>query len=251
MHKPDGLDEINKDNFRKVYSTLSLTDLCGIKNRNTARLNSMGIYTVTDFYEAPLSKLKVAFRSIAGYYWYLRLHGWEVDNVTFGRRSYGNSFALPQALSGAKLLSPILTKLVEKMGTRLRKAHYKVQGVHLAISFKDHSFWHKGSKTSRVLYDSRDIYKEAFALLAACPYVKPVAKVAVSSFNLIKANSSQLELFEDILRKESLINAVDKINERWGNFVIYSGRMLNTKNIVPDRIAFGGVKELEEFTMQS
>ena len=60
----------------------------------------------------------------------------------------------------------------------------------------------------------------------------------------------QLNFFEDVLRKRSLSKAVDKINERWGNFVISPARMLfGDGEMVPDRIAFGGVKELEEFTL--
>jgi len=247
LHKPDGLDEINKGNFLNIYSKLSLTDLCGIKARNAVRLNNMGIYSVLDFYNAPYWKLKAAFASVLGYYWYLRLRGWEIDDVVFGRKSYGNSFALPKPLSAPEELSPILSKLVEKMGARLRKAGYKAKGVHLAVFFRDQTFWHKGVTTSKVLFDSRDIYKEAFRLLTRCPYKGPVRELAVSAFNLSRERSLQMELFQDVAKKEKIVKAVDKVNERWGNFVITPARMLNTKDVVIDRIAFGGVKELEEF----
>lgn len=247
LHKPDGLDEINKDNFLAVYSKLSLTDLCGIKTRNTIRLNSLGIYSVSDFYQAPYWKLKAAFKSILGYYWYLRLRGWEIDDVVFGRKSYGNSFALPKALSGPQELSPVLSKLVEKMGSRLRKAGYKAKGVHLSLVFKNHTFWHRGAATSKVLFDSRDIYKEAFRLLLRCPYKGPVGQLAVSTFNLSRNRDLQMDLFEDVAKKEKIVNAIDRVNERWGSFVITPARMMNTKDAVIDRIAFGGVKELEEF----
>jgi len=251
LHKPDGLDEINKDNYSEVYSGLSLVDLCGIKERNAIRLNNMGIYGVLDFYNAPLWKLKAAFNSILGYYWYLRLRGWEIDDVEFARRSYGNSFALPKPLQTVEELSPVLSKLVEKMGARLRHAGYKAKGVHLSLVYRDWSFWHKGAITSKVLFDSRDIYKEAFRLLCRAPYTKPVRQLAVSCFNLLKHSELQMELFEDVVKKEKIVEAVDKVNERWGHFVITPARMLETGGVVIDRIAFGGVKELEEFTLNS
>lgn len=247
LHKPDGLDEINKDNFLGIYRTLRLTDLCGIKMRNTARLNSVGVYTVVDFYNAPVWKLKAAFSSIDGFYWYVRLRGWIIDDVEFARKSYGNSYALPEPLVTAKELSPILSKLVEKMGARLRGAGYKARGIHLAISYRDGSFWHKGITFPRVFFASRDIFKEAFKILSQAPYKKPVRELAVSCFNLIKSISSQLELFEDVEKKEKLVNTIDMINERWGDFVVTPARMLRIGDAVPDRIAFGGVKELEEF----
>jgi hypothetical protein len=39
---------------------------------------------------------------------------------------------------------------------------------------------------------------------------------------------------------------MDKINDRWGEFVITSALMMGTGDIILDRISFGGVKELEE-----
>jgi len=228
LHKPDGLDEINKDNFLKVYSSLSLTDLCGIKMRNVFRLNGVGVYSVLDFYQAPLWKLKAAFQSINGYYWHLRLHGWEVDDAVFARRSYGNSYALPKPFEKPEELSPILQKLVVKMSSRLRKAGYKTKGIHLAVSYRDGSFWHRGQKTCKVLYDSRDIYKRAYGLLLESPYKKPVREIAVSCFNLVKDNLLQLDFFEDMEKKTNLVEAIDGVNERWGSFVLTPASMLGT-----------------------
>jgi DNA polymerase-4 len=261
LNKPDGLDEINKDNYSDVYSKLKLTDLCGIKIRNAVRLNGVGIYGVKDFYNAPVWKLKTAFQSILSYYWHVRLHGWEIDDVEFARRSYGNSYALPKPLVTPEELSPTLTKLVEKMGSRLRRAGYKARGVHLSMMYRDWSHWHKGVTFSNELFDSRDIYKKAFRILLMSPYKKPVRELAVSTFGLIRSDASQLDLFDDVAKRESLVKSVDRTNERWGDFVITPARMLMAdRGAVPDRIAFGaagpedlwpggGVKELEEFTL--
>jgi len=251
LKKPDGLEEINKDNFLNRYLKLKLTDLPYIKARNAIRLNSVGIFSVLDFYQSPIWKLKAAFKSILGYYWYVRLHGYELDDVVFGRRSYGNSYAFPKPLVTPGQIAPILTKLVTKMGFRLRRAGYKARGVHLAVTFRDGSFWHKSASwRTKVFFDSRDIYKEAFKILCRSPYRKPVRDLAVSVFNLLKSGVSQLELFEDIEKRENMVKAVDEVNERWGNFVVTPARMLSASDAVPDRIAFGNIKELEEFTIQ-
>jgi hypothetical protein len=39
---------------------------------------------------------------------------------------------------------------------------------------------------------------------------------------------------------------MDKINDRWGEFVITPALMLGMDEVIIDRISFGGVKELEE-----
>jgi len=250
IHKPDGLDEINKDNFLEVFSTLELTSLSYIKAKNALRLNNVGIFSVIDFYNAPLWKLRAAFNSVVSYYWYLRIHGYEIDDIAFSRKSYGNSYVLPKPFSGLDEISPIISKLTEKMSFRLRRAGYMASGVHLAIGYRNGVFWHKANSFDRGLFESSDIYKKVVKVFTTSPYKFPVKEIFVSVYGLERILNLQLNFFEDVLRKRSLSKAVDKINERWGNFVISPARMLfGDGEMVPDRIAFGGVKELEEFTL--
>lgn len=252
LHKPDGLDEINEGNHLDCFAGITLTDLPYIKTRNAIRLNSVGIRSVVDFYNAPLWKLKAAFHSINSYYWHLRLHGYEIDDVVFARRSYGNSYALPKAYSNLSDLSPIISKLTEKTGFRLRRAGYTASGVHLAIVYKNGSFWHKGMSLSGEIFESSDLYKKVIRLFCLSPFKLPVGNIFISVYGLKKNTELQLDIFEDVLKKKRLSESIDRINERWGDFIITPARMLlGNKNMVPDRIAFGGVKELEEFTLNN
>jgi len=251
LHKPDGLDEINKNNFLDIYSKLKLTDLTGIKERNAARLSSMGIFSVRDFYEAPIWRLRAAFHSITGLYWHMRLSGYEIDDFRSKRASFGNSVALGKNLSTTIEISPILARLTEKACGRLRGSGYHASGIHLALIFKDGSFWHKGHKLGSSYFDSRDFYKATFRLLLEANPQKPVLNIAVSCFNLTKSDSFQLDLFESLAKQKRLVEAEDQINKKWGDFTISSAKSFTAGTTVLDRIAFGGVKELEEFTLNS
>ncbi|MFC1700462.1 hypothetical protein ACFLZ4_02380 [Patescibacteria group bacterium] len=244
LNKPDGLDEINIRNHLDIFRTLKLTDLCGIASRNAARLGTVGIYSVLDFFNADIPTLKRAFQSINGYYWHLRLHGWEIDDVDFGRKSFGNSYALPKSLSTPEELAPILYKLVVKTSERLRRGGYKARGVHVAVSYKDRSYWHHGRLVGKQIFDTNEIFKEAFRILSRSPYKKPVRVLAESVFALTPYKQSQLNLFEDIGKKERLNEAVDTINNKWGDYAITPAMLLDAKEYIQDRIAFGGVKEL-------
>lgn len=247
IKKPDGLEEINLDNYQQVYSRLTLVDLNGIKHANAVRLNNVGIHTLKDFYQAPVDQLHSAFKSVLGYYWYLRLRGWEIDDVEFGRKSYGNMYSLSTTLSEPEELSPLLHKLVEKCSFRMRRAGYSAKGVHVALLYRDHSFWHHGSVRPLPLFNANDIYKYAYRIMVYSPYRKPVANISVSLFNLQKSDFSQLDLFNELTRKIKLTQAIDGINEKWGDFVITPAIMLGTEDKVPDRVAFGNIKELEQF----
>jgi DNA polymerase-4 len=238
IHKPDGLDEINIENFLSVYSNLKLTDLTGIKQGNATRLNLMGIYSVLDFYNAPVWKLRAAFHSITGVY--------EVDEVEYGRRSFGNSVAIGRNLSKIEELSPILARLTEKMCSRLRVAHYRACGIHLTIIYKNGSWWHKGRLLPYSLFDSRDFYRAAFELLGEANPSCPVLNLAISSYGLTRDGSLQLGFFDNVVAKRNLVEAIDEVNGRWGDFTVSSARSLGGAKVVMDRIAFGGIKELTE-----
>lgn len=116
LEKPDGLQEINKENVTDVLTKLKLTDLTGIKKGNSARLNLYGIKTVIDFYDAPVWKLKLAFGGIGGLYWSTHLHGYDLSQTSPRLRpvqkTYGNSYAPPQ--NKAHLKCEILSKLCQK-----------------------------------------------------------------------------------------------------------------------------------------
>lgn len=244
LHKPDGLDEINKNNFYKIYQSLNLTDLNGINRQNAIRLNSVGIYTVLDFLHADIVKLRSAFHSILGYYWFMRLRGWEIDDIDFDTKSFGHSYSLPKFLTRPEELAPILSKLVEKVGFRMRRSDYQAKGVHLALLYQDHQYFHEGRSLDQPIFDSRDIYKVAYHLLHHSPYKLPVRNIAISCFGLSPRSTLQLNLFQDNLKKDSLVSAVDAINNRWGNFVITPATMTNTKDYVHDRIGFGQIRDL-------
>ena len=244
LHKPDGLDEINKDNILEIYGRLALQDLSGIAQNNAVRLASAGIYTVCDFYCADVATLKRAFHSIGGYYWYLRLRGWEIDGVEFSRKSFGNSYALPRPLAKSDELSPILAKLTEKMCFRLRTAGFKARGVGLFINYQNGNFWHKTRLMADFMYESGDFFKCAYKLLCDSPYKESVRVLAVSCFDLAKLSVIQPDMFGMQAKKYNLANSVDAINAKWGSFVLGPASLLLSKENVKDRIAFGGVRDL-------
>ena len=219
LHKPDGLDIIDHTNVLDVYKRVSLLDLSGINTRFQARLNAYGIFTPMEFYNAPLDLLKKqVFQSILGYYWYLRLRGHEIDAVDFKRKSFGNTYALQKQTNDQRELAKLLMKLCEKTGRRLRRARYSAQGVHVSCVYTDLSWWHIGRKFDVPVYTTRDIYIKALRLLNMSGYTKRVRNLAVSVYDLIPSTNEQLELFASPTHAVS--EAMDKINDRWGEFVI-------------------------------
>lgn len=249
LHKPDGLDTITHRNLRFVYGSLSLTDLCGINKRFEARLNIHGIFTPLQFLDAPLELLKQhVFKSIVGFYWYKKLRGWEVDMYDFMiQKSYGQEYSLGKQTADPQELSRILLHLCEKMGRRLRSAGRAAKGIHVAIMYKDYTHWHRGRLMEREMYTTIELYRAAQLIFNQQPTPAVVAKLAVSCYALSSSVQSQMDLFEGEKDKLRLVSdTMDRINDRFGEFIITPALMLTMNNTVHDRIAFGSVKELED-----
>src|SRR3989338_7638164 len=120
LKKPDGLEEINHKNIVQIFEKLKVEDLCGIGLALKLRLNDHGIFSALDFLNAKHFTLDAIFCSINAYHWYQRLRGFEVDAWETARKSIGHSYALPKATSDPKTLEPVLLRLCEKVGRRLR-----------------------------------------------------------------------------------------------------------------------------------
>ncbi len=245
MHKPDGLATIDHANLFDVYMKIKLVDLCGINTRFQARLNAYGIFTPVDFFHASLEKLqKQVFRSILGYYWYARLRGWEIDSVDFKRRSYGNSYALKLQTNDPSALAKLLMKLCEKTGRRLRSNRHCGGGVHIGCLYTDFTYWHKGGKFPIPVYTTKEIYFRARELLNLSGYKKKVRELAVRVYDLTPNSDEQMQIFSSSTHDVS--EAMDEINDTYGEFTVGSALCMGMENTILDRIAFGGVAELED-----
>lgn len=252
LHKPNGLDSITASNIKSIYSQLALRDLCGINYRMEARLNTSGIYTPLDLLNAPADVLhKRVYKSIEGFRWFKRIRGWEVDGVTYGRKTYGNDYAIYIATDNKEELSQLLMKLCEKTGRRLRKDGYIARGAHLWLYYADKTFWHHGKKGKGILYSTNDIFLDIMRIFNKQPEFKAVSKLGVSVYGIEPTHPEQMELFDTVASKQRQIaGAVDSINDRYGEFTIVPALIMNMENKIIKRVPFGASKDLKEIYQQ-
>lgn len=259
LHKPDGLDVIDHRNLETVYKSMKLIDLCGINVRYQTRLNRWGIYTPSQFMYTPILKLqKQVFQSIAGYYWYMRLRGWEVDQEEFGRKSFGHQLVLTKPTDDLSEVTKVLLTLCEKMGRRLRENNFTARGIHVSCLYTDQTYWHHGEVQTETMYTTHELFSAAQRIFKEkSTSSRPVSqdreihsfargdyfvvrKISVTCFDLQPNVSFQPSLFSD--KKDKLYKvsqAMDAINDVYGEYVVKSGLLLGQKNRVLDRIAFG------------
>lgn len=245
LNKPDGLDVMDAQNALAIYEKMELTDLTGINYRYEARLNSAGIMTPMQFLEAGQDRLKKqVFHSIVGNQWYARLRGWEVDNVDWGRKSVGHTYAIGKKTSDINELSRLLMKLCHKVGRRMRGQGFCARGIHLSLSFKNGYWWSKSHDTKAIMYSNHDIYFHAKQLLLQIVIPDLATNIAVSVYGLVSLQPEQLSIFGGTrLDGRALTDAEDAINDRYGEFTLTAATMAGMDDLILERIAFGSVKD--------
>ncbi len=251
LHKPDGMDVITADNLREVFATLKLTDLTGIAERNEHRLNSVGIMTPLQFLDASPKQLHdMVFRSINGEQWHQRLRGWEVDDVETETKRVGRQYVLDSFNLTFDEILQRLHHLCESVGWRMRKQGLSARGVYVSVHtfgpggpWRKHSSWHASKVTQMPFFSDTTIYHLARSLFVNAP--PNIRDITVHCYLLEKGERSQMSIFADqFARERSVVDAIDDINNRYGEHTIHAANTVATSPFVKTKIPFGSTRYL-------
>ena len=246
LHKPDGLDIIDYRNLRKVYGSLKLTDLTGIAEHYEARLNSAGIFTPLQFLDAPSDILRrLVFHSVVGEDWYQRLRGYEVDHNPTKLGNVGRQYVLDKPSADDAVLLPRFQYLCETTGLKLRYNNVDARGMLVWMTFQTGESWVQRKMFKSTFYTNHEVYRRALYLFNQRPKHMIVRSLGLTCYQLTPSTRSQASLFDSVNRESWLTEAMDEINERYGGFKIHAASTLQGKQIVKQKIPFGGTKYFE------
>jgi DNA polymerase-4 len=245
-HKPDGLDTLDATNIESYYKTIKLTDITGIASRYEVRLNAASIYTPTQFANASSKFLQTrVFGGIVGDYWYKRLRGHEIDDRPTKLGIVGRQWVLNKPSNEDSFILPCFHYLCETTGKKLRYNSVDARGVLVWARFANGSGFVLRKKFKSSFYTDQEVYRRALLLFNKRPKAMKVQTMGVSCYGLSPSRRSQLSMFESINKEQWLTEAVDEINDLYGNFTICSAHAMAGKQLVKQKIPFGGTKYFE------
>ncbi len=244
LHKPDGLDVITSQNIKQVLGELKLVDLTGIASRNEHRLNSVGIYTPLQFFDAEVVTLKrIVFKSVVGEWWYKRLRGFEVDDVETQLGRVGRQYVLERFDLTHEEIAQRLHHLCESVGSRMRTQKKAARGVYVYAKTLERGYWHSSTLSPLPFYSDAAIYTQALKLFQRAP--DGIREIGVHCYELAELETSQVSLFADeITRERQMVDAVDELNKRFGDRTVHSADTLSTGIYVSTKIPFGSTRYL-------
>lgn len=246
LHKPDGLDVITHSNLRQTLSTLKLTDLTGIAERNCARLNSCGIMTPLHFLDASPDVLRHrVFKNVCGEDWHQRLCGWEVDDHEWGTKTVGRQFVMDNYQASDEEVRSRLAHLCESTGLKMRYKGLCARGMSVHIRYKSGDYWHSRKAFKSTFFSNGEIYRRATLLFNQHPRLDYVVELGISCYLLETSNANQISILEEVNREIRLTEALDDINRRYGNYAVTSAGSASAKGQIKQKIPFGSTRYFE------
>jgi DNA polymerase-4 len=246
LHKPDGLDVIDHTNLRKVLAELELTDLTGIAERNQARLNAAGIMTPLQFLDAPSDLLRArVFKSVCGEDWYQRLRGWEVDNQEWDTKTIGRQYVLDEMRPTDESVRARLAYLCETTAIKLRYKGLAARGIYVYVRYASGDYWYERRKFKSLFFSNTEVYRRATLLFNNRPLYTYPREIGVSCYGLEPSNMNQVSLLDEINKEVWLTQAMDRINNEFGEFTITMATSMPAKGVVKQKIPFGSTRYFE------
>ncbi len=246
LYKPNGLVGIfDPESAVWILDRRELDDVCGIGYRTKSKLNNMGVFNFKDLREIPLPNLLASFKSY-GQVLYNFARGIDDREVIpfFEKpevKSIGHQYTISKDIDNPLEIKQTLLKICELVARRARAK--KLEGRKVSFGFRyafnlayfketGTQFHGEGMQcTLPYTNDGLEIFNAAWRSFNKLWDGKPIRFVAVSLGNVKPTTPQNLSLLEEVNRRDIITRALDSVNDRYGEFTLQRGILLNSRRI--------------------
>lgn len=229
LRKPNGIVEIHSNNLEEIYTIAKLTDICGIGPRIALRLNKIGIYTLLQLRSVSPLVLIAEFGKEEACF--LKNVGFGIDYSSIipyttykNAKSVSRQFCLPQNEYNQRLVLQNIYELCEEVGIKLRNLGLKAKTI--GLSLRGERFEHGGTTGNRYVNCGQELFLVCKWLYNKWNWKEYVRMISVWTKHLEEEKYVPGSLFDQNGKKERLMQAIDKINQRFGDHTIRNGFLL-------------------------
>jgi len=223
LKKPDGLVVIQKEDVEEILKDLPVSKLYGIGPKLTEALNSIGIFTCSQLGRFPISVLTKRFGAIGEGLHEMGLGLDDSPVVPFDEeedaKSISHSVTLEEDTSDPNILRKVLLQLSERVSRRMRREGFYGKRIVLTVRYSDFFTFSKQKTFSKWMNSGNEIFKHSLEIFESISHPKPVRLLGVG-MSLLKKEWCQLDLFEKRDKKDKMLRAMDRVNERFGDWTL-------------------------------
>lgn len=235
LQKPDGLVIIpNQIEAIKILDKIELDEICGIGGRIKQRLFNMGITNFNQLRKAPLEALLASFKSYGQTLYNMARGIDENPIIPFYEKpevkSVGHRHTIDTDSDDPIEIKQILLKLTELIARRLRAKNLVGKTIH--FWYRSSDFSGEGRQTTiQPTNDGFEIFQAAWKIFYQIWDGGKIRMVGVSVSNLQKELPQNLSFLPEVKRSQIIIQTLDKINNKFGEFTLQRGILLDSTEI--------------------
>lgn len=238
LHKPDGLTVIAPWDAEQRLAGEDVKELSGINKGIGNFLASYGVFKCGDMKKLPIGVLAKRFGNPGRRIW-LMAQGRDPEPVILtvkDPKTIGHGKVLPPGTKSQEVILTYLQHMSEKVAVRLRRHYFQSQ--QFFIGLRTPLGWIQAkAKLHTATDDGGVIYQLCKELVASQWAGEEVGQVQITA--LSPTSSRQKDLFEETghqEKREALNLAIDKINEKYGDFTVAPTRVIG-RSEMPNVIA--------------
>ena len=231
LEKPDGLVVVGPDQVNAVLDPLPVAVIPGIGKRTLARLEAIGVHTISELRHAPDCDLQPVFGRFTHK---TRERASGIDDrpvvASRGEKSISNEQTYETDLCERRDMERQLLRLAERTAGRLRKAALSAGTVQVKIRQSDFRTFTRQKRLKPPGNGTDQVYAVARELLAAWLHGNPDARIrllGVSCSSLAPAEQPDLFGDCDSGQASEFDRTVDEIRDRFGGDSVARARTLD------------------------
>jgi DNA polymerase-4 len=238
LNKPDGLTIIEPWNAEERLASENVTELSGINTGIANFLARYGIYKCGDMKKVPMSLIAKRFGNPGRRIW-LMAQGKDPEPVITevkDPKSIGHGKVMPPGTKDKNVLLTYFQHMSEKVGIRLRRHQFLSDTFFIGV--KTELGWlSTKAKLQNSTDDGGTIYEICLEFVEKYYQGQQCRQVQVTALSPEHGKQQDLFIDNDAKHKrESLNQAMDDINERYGEFTVAPIRVIG-RSEMPNVIA--------------
>ncbi|OIP05326.1 hypothetical protein CO101_03420 [Candidatus Berkelbacteria bacterium CG_4_9_14_3_um_filter_39_23] len=236
--KPNGLVIVPPEIANNFLKSKKLTDICGIGAKTARSLAEIDINTISDLQKADPYQLRRRY-GIMG----LHLQNWVSEKgenniapywITTEEKSIGHSETLKQDVNKIDKILALALRLTHKVGRRLRTRKMCARKIGVNIRFSDFSSQEKTITLASYINETDQIFTRVKKIILKLlsqnfdgqKIRPPVRLIGIWVADLSSQNFMTQSLFAKDKQQTKLCQALDKINDRFGEKSIFKAQTL-------------------------
>ncbi|MBI4037761.1 hypothetical protein HY382_01795 [Candidatus Curtissbacteria bacterium] len=243
--KYDGLIYIDKKSVFEVLDKCELTGVLGLGHGLGRHLGTLGIDNFPKLRNCPLPYLISNFGPFWGPHLYNLARGIDGSPVNSfhslaDAKSVGRTYTTHRNLYKKEEIERLIRNLCEEAAAKARRMKMAGRYVGIALRGAENHFW-RHITLKHYLDDGRDLFDICLRLTETWrgEYVR---FCGITLSMLTKKEYLPTPLLSSDLRREKLIDAMDKVNLVWGDYAVYPAQLLGTNIIRPEVNGYFGDK---------